>query len=42
MSELTNNDYVNILKFYNKTIPKSRRLIKKQAENIISTKLLKR
>lgn len=41
MSELTNNDYVNILNFYKKSIPKSRRLIKKQAENIIATKLCK-
>ena len=32
MSELTNNDYKRILEFYNKPIPKSRRLLKKQAE----------
>ena len=41
MSELTNNDYINILTFYKKPIPKSRRLLKKNAENIISTKLCK-
>ena len=41
MSELTNNDYKNILEFYNKPIPKSRRLLKKQAEKILANKLCK-
>ena len=39
MPELTNNDYKKILEFYNKTIPKSKRLLKQQAEKIIATKL---
>ena len=41
MSELTNNDYKRILEFYNKPIPKSRRLLKKQAEKILANKLCK-
>ena len=41
MSELTNNDYKKILEFYNKPIPKSRRLLKKQAEKILANKLCK-
>ena len=39
MSELTNNDYKKILEFYNKHIPKSKRLIKMQAEKLLSGKL---
>lgn len=39
MSELNNNDYKKILEFYEKTIPKSKRLIKKAAEEIIGQKL---
>ena len=31
MSELTNNDYKRILEFYNKDIPRSKRLLKIQA-----------
>ena len=38
-TELTNKDYIDILSFYKITIPKSKRLIKKKAENIISDKL---
>jgi hypothetical protein len=38
-TELTNKDYIDILSFYKLTIPKSKRLIKKKAENIISDKL---
>jgi hypothetical protein len=41
MSELTNNDYTRILDFYNKPIPKSKRLLKKQAEKILANKLCK-
>ena len=41
MSELTNNDYTRILEFYNKSIPKSTRLLKKQAEKILANKLCK-
>jgi hypothetical protein len=39
MSELTNNDYKKILEFYNKPIPKSKRLLKLQAEKLLSSKL---
>lgn len=39
MSSLTNNDYKNILEFYNKPIPSSKRLLKLQAEKIIAKKL---
>ena len=39
--ELTNEDYVNILTFYKMNIPKSKRLLKKQAESIMSEKLCK-
>lgn len=39
MPELTNNDYKKILAFYNKSIPKSKRLLKQQAEKLIVTKL---
>jgi hypothetical protein len=38
-TELTNNDYKNILLFYKKKIPKSRQLLKRQAEDILSEKL---
>jgi len=38
-TELKNKDYINILKFYKMNIPKSKRLLKKQAENILSEKL---
>ena len=31
MTELNNNDYNKILEFYNKSIPKSNRLLKIQA-----------
>lgn len=37
--ELTNKDYVNILKFYKMTIPKSKRLLKMNAEKILNDKL---
>jgi hypothetical protein len=39
MTELTNNDYKNILEYYKKSIPKSKRLLKIEAEKILSTKL---
>jgi hypothetical protein len=41
MIELTNNDYKKILEYYNKPIPKSKRLLKIEAEKIIATKLCK-
>ena len=39
MSELNNTDYKKILEFYNENIPKSKRLLKSKAENILSRKL---
>lgn len=39
MAELTNNDYKRILEFYKKNIPKSKRLLKIQAEKILTSKL---
>ena len=39
MSELTNNDYKNILEYYKKPIPISKRLIKMNAEKVIASKL---
>lgn len=40
-AELTNKDYVSILKYYKLDIPKSKRLIKKNAEKIMAEKLCK-
>jgi hypothetical protein len=39
MSELNNADYTKILEYYQKPIPKSKRLIKITAEKIMSEKL---
>ena len=39
MSELTIIDYKKILEFYNKPIPKSKRLLKIQAEKLLVSKL---
>ena len=39
MSELTTNDYKHILEFYKKTLPKSKRILKNQAEKLLATKL---
>jgi hypothetical protein len=39
MTELTNNDYKKILEYYNKPIPKSKRLLKNQAEKLLANKL---
>lgn len=39
MTQLTNNDYKRILVFYNKSIPKSNRLLKIQAEKLLANKL---
>ena len=41
MSELTTNDYKQILEYYKKQIPKSRRLLKNNAEHILAEKLCK-
>jgi hypothetical protein len=41
MTELTNNDYKNILLFYKQDIPLSNRLLKLNAEKIINSKLCK-
>ena len=40
-SQLTNKDYVSILKYYKINIPRSKRLIKKNAEKIMAEKLCK-
>ena len=40
-TRLTNKDYISILKYYNKKIPKSKTLIKIQAEKIMAQKLCK-
>ena len=39
MSKLTNKDYEDILNYYNKTIPKSKRLLKINAEKLLAHKL---
>jgi len=39
--KLTNKDYVSILKYYNLPIPKSKRLLQKQSEQIMAEKLCK-
>lgn len=36
---LTNKDYINILKFYNLSIPRSKRLLKIAAERVLNDKL---
>lgn len=41
MTNLTNNDYKKILEFYKEIIPKSKRLLKLQAEKILTSKLCK-
>ena len=41
MTELNNNDYIQILEYYKKSIPKSKRLLKMEAENILASKLCK-
>ena len=40
-TKLNNKDYVNILNYYKMTIPKSKKLIKQRAENIMAQKLCK-
>lgn len=39
MTELNDKDYTQILEYYKKNIPKSKRLLKLQAEKILATKL---
>ena len=39
MTGITNNDYKKILEYYEKPIPKSKRLLKMSAEKIMSEKL---
>ena len=39
MTDLTNNDYRQILQYYNKPMPKTNALIKMHAEKIITNKL---
>ena len=41
MNKLTINDYKQILEFYNIPIPKSKTLLKVEAEKIMATKLCK-
>jgi hypothetical protein len=41
VSKLTNKDYSNILQYYKLSVPKSKRLLKKQAEKIMAEKLCK-
>ena len=41
VNTLENNDYVNILTYYNIEIPKSKRLLKRKAEHIMAEKLCK-
>ena len=40
-SELTNKDYISILNYYNLDVPRSKRLIKLNAEKIMAEKLCK-
>jgi hypothetical protein len=39
MSEISDTDYKKILEFYEKPIPRSKRLLKMEAEKILATKL---
>ena len=39
MNQITDNDYKRILEFYKMNIPKSKRLLKTQAEKILAIKL---
>lgn len=39
MNKITDNDYKKILEFYKISIPRSKRLLKMQAEKILATKL---
>ena len=39
MSTLSNDDYKKILEYYKKPIPKSKKLLKIEAEQILATKL---
>jgi hypothetical protein len=39
MSELTTNDYKHILEYYKKPVPKSKRILKSQAEKLLASKL---
>lgn len=39
MTELSNNDYKKILAYYKTPIPHSKRLLKMQAEQLLTTKL---
>ena len=38
-NKLNSDDYIKILEFYNKDIPKTKRLLEIEAENILSEKL---
>ena len=38
-NKLTATDYKNVLQFYNESIPKSKKMLKKHAEDILAEKL---
>jgi len=38
-SKLSNSDYIKILSYYGQIIPKSKRLLKQSAENILAKKM---
>jgi hypothetical protein len=39
MTKINERDYIKILKFYNKPIPNSKRLVQKHAEKILAEKM---
>jgi len=41
VKKITNNEYIKILEFYKIPIPKTKKLIQKEAEKILSEKLCK-
>jgi len=41
VKKITNNEYIKILEFYKIPIPKTKNLIQKEAENVLSEKLCK-
>jgi len=40
-NNLSYKDYINILEYYNKNIPKSKKLVENEAEKLLSDKLCK-
>ena len=41
VKKITNNEYIKILEFYKIPIPKTKKLIQKEAEHVLSEKLCK-